>query len=206
MNIAPTKSNQLKLRRDLDMATEGFALLDQKREILIMELMRLLDRVRSAHKRIQKLQSEAYPVLKRAIACNGYHRMCSIASGISYEHSVRERPGRVVAGVRVPEFSVEHGSLSSQFGFSGSDSLTDQTMDRFLELLEAVGEMAQLETSAWLLARELKRTQRRVNALEQIFIPDFESSLRYIGESLESKELQAFSIMKMIKQRAQEKR
>ena len=46
LNIAPTKSNQLNLTRDLAMATEGFALLEQKREILVMELMRLLNQVK----------------------------------------------------------------------------------------------------------------------------------------------------------------
>ena len=45
LNVAPTKSVQLSLRRDLDMATEGYSLLEQKREILVMELMRLLNRV-----------------------------------------------------------------------------------------------------------------------------------------------------------------
>ena len=45
LNVAPTKSVQLNLRRDLEMATEGYNLLEQKREILVMEMMRLLDRV-----------------------------------------------------------------------------------------------------------------------------------------------------------------
>jgi len=74
-------------------------------------------------------------------------------------------------------------------------------MAQFLELLEAVGKLAELETAAWLLARELRKTQRRVNALEQIFIPDFEDTLRYIGETLESKDLESFFVMKMIKKR-----
>jgi V/A-type H+-transporting ATPase subunit D len=76
-------------------------------------------------------------------------------------------------------------------------------MRDFLTLLEAVGRLAELETAVWLLAQELKKTQRRVNALEQIFIPDFKDTLRYIGESLESKELESFFIMKLLKKRSQ---
>ncbi|NOY80830.1 MAG: V-type ATP synthase subunit D [Kiritimatiellaeota bacterium] len=200
LNIAPTKSNQLNLRRDLDMATEGFNLLDQKREILVMELMRMLDRVRRTQQRLIEAEEKAYTTLRKAIAHNGYHRMRNVASGISYEHEVRTHT-RVTAGVRVPEITVKAGEFASRFGFSGTDSLVDQTMLDFLELLVVVSEMAQIETAVWLLARELKRTQRRVNALEQIFIPDFDETLHYISDVLESKELESFFVMKLVKKR-----
>ena len=200
LNIAPTKSNQLTLRDDLGMATEGFNLLDQKREILVLELMRLLDRVKQAQQRLREAQEVAYETLRRALSHNGYHRMRNVASGIRYDHEVRTRT-RVTAGVRIPEITVRLGEFVSQFGFSGTDSLVDRTMRDFLDLLVVVGEMAQLETSVWLLARELKRTQRRVNALEQIFIPDFRDTLKSIGDALEGKELEAIFIMKMVKKR-----
>ena len=204
LNVAPTKSNQLSLRRDLAMATEGFSLLDQKREILVMELMRLLDRIRRVQKRLDEAQKQAYDTLKKAIARNGYHRMRNVASGIHYDHRIRT-DSHVTAGVRVPAIVIEPGEFASQFGLSGTDSLVDMTMRYFLALLSVVGEMAELENAVWLLARELKKTQRRVNALEQLFIPNFEETLRYIGESLESKELEAFFIMKMVKNRLREK-
>ena len=202
MNVPPTKSMQLRLRRDLKMATEGFNLLEQKREILVMELMRLLDRVRTVQKEVVRCRKIAYETLRKAIARNGYHRMRGIAAGIRYEHEVESHTD-IVAGVRVPRISVRQGDFFSQFGFAGTDSLVDQTMRDFLTLLEAVGRLAELETAVWLLAQELKKTQRRVNALEQIFIPDFKDTLRYIGDSLESKDLESFFIMKLLKKRAQ---
>jgi len=198
LNVAPTKSNHLALKRDLALATEGFSLLAQKREILVMELMRLLDRVRAVQEEVKQARRRAYDTLKQAIARNGYHRMRNIAGGIHYEHIVRTAT-RVSAGVRFPEITVTHSDFTSQFGFAGTDSLVDRTMLEFLKLLEAVGRLAELETAVWLLARELKKTQRRVNALEQIFIPEFKETLRYITESLESKDLESFFIMKMVK-------
>ena len=83
LNVAPTKSNQLSVRRDLAMASEGFGLLDQKREILVIELMRLLDRVRRVQKRLDEALAKAYATLRKAIAGNGYHRMRNVASGVS---------------------------------------------------------------------------------------------------------------------------
>jgi len=198
MNVAPTKSSQLVLKRDLAMATEGFNLLEQKREILVMELMRLVDRVREVQTEVDERRKKAYETLRKAIARNGYHRMRNIAAGIHYEHKVASE-SRVTAGIRVPRVSVEHGSFSSQYGFAGTDSLVDQTMRDFLALLESVGRLAELESAVWLLARELKKTQRRVNALEQIFIPDFKDTLRYVRDVLEGKDLDSFFMMKMVK-------
>ncbi len=200
LNVPPTKSSQLRLRDDLKMASEGFSLLDQKREILVMELMRLLERVRRAQQRLDQACQQAYDTGRKAFAKNGYHSMRRVANGIRYDHQVRVG-SRVVAGVRLPEIAVDSGRFSRQYGLADTDSLADQTMRDFLELLAAVGEMAHLETAVWLLARELKKTQRRVNALEQIFIPDFKDTLHYIRETLESKELEAFAIMRIVKAR-----
>ena len=61
--------------------------------------------------------------------------------------------------------------------------------------------MAELESSVWLLARELKKTQRHVNALEHIFIPDYKETLKYVDQVLESKELDSFFTMKVVKKR-----
>lgn len=200
LNVPPTKSNQLKLKRDLDMASEGFNLLDQKREILVMELMRLLDRARRAEEKLEETRKSAYNVLRTALAKNGYNQMERVGSGIEYEHKI-EFSQRVVAGVKIPEIAVTAGEFSLQFGFADTDSLVDETMQAFLELLQAIGEVAHLQSAVWLLSRELKKTQRRVNALEQIFIPDFKDTLRHIDEVLESRELEEFSMRKLVKER-----
>ena len=203
LNLAPTKSNQLNLRQDLDMATEGFTLLEQKREILVMELMHLLNRIKEVQDHLRERQAKAYATLRRAIAQNGYHRLMKIASGIRYEHEISHET-RIVAGVRTPGIKVSGEKFHPQFAFADTDSLVDQTMQDFLELLETAGQLAELETTVWLLSRELKKTQRRVNALEHLFIPDYRETLHYITESLEGKELDSFFVMKMVKKKLNE--
>lgn len=200
LNVAPTKSNQLILKRNLQIATGGFTLLEQKREILVMELMRLLDRVKLVQAELAVRRQKAYATLRQALAYNGYHHLRNIAGGIHYDHQIKTST-RITAGVRIPTITIQHGQFQSQFGFASTDSLVDQTMVDFLDLLETAGRLAELETSVWLLARELKKTQRRVNALEQIFIPNYKDTLRYIGEALESKELDSFFTMKMVKKK-----
>lgn len=198
LNVAPTKSVQLNLRRDLDMATEGFSLLEQKREILVMELMRMLNRVEKIQKELTQRRDSAYATLRRAIAQNGHLHMRNVASGINYDHEIQVET-HLIAGFRTPALHATHSDFHSQYGFVGTDALVDQTMQQFLELLSTICALAELETTVMLLARELKKTQRRVNALEHIFIPDYKATLHYIEESLESKELDSFFTRKMIK-------
>ena len=200
LNVAPTKSVQLNLRRDLEMATEGFNLLEQKREILVMELMRLLESVKSVQQELAARREKAYATLRRAIAQNGYFHTRNVATGLRYDHRVTLST-HVVAGFRMPAIQVQPAEFHSQYGFAATDSLIDQTQQHFLEMLQVVTRLAELETTVIILARELKKTQRRVNALEHLFIPDYKETLRYIGESLESRELDAFFTNKMIKKR-----
>ncbi len=200
LNIAPTKSNQLNLKRDLEMASEGFILLEQKREILVMELMRLLNRIKTIQIELRQRRNAAYATLRKAIAQNGYHHTRNIANGIYYQHEISTNQ-RLTAGVRTPIIKARHGEFYSQYGFVGTDSLIDQTMMDFLKLLEIIAQVAELENSIILLARELKKAQRRVNALEHLFIPDFKDTLRYIAEVLESKDLDSFFTLKMVKKK-----
>lgn len=200
LNVAPTKSVQLNLKRDLDMATEGYNLLEQKREILVMEMMRLLARVQVIQKELTERREKAYRVLRMAIAQNGYMHLRNVASGVHYEHQVAVET-TVTAGFRTPHIAANHSDFHSQYGFAGTDALVDATMQNFLEMMETIAALAEMETTVMLLARELKKTQRRVNALEHIFIPDYKATLHYIAESLESKELDSFFTSKMIKKR-----
>ena len=198
INVPPTKTKQLEMKRDLAMATEGYTLLEQKREILVMELMNLLERAKELQKTVDDCREKAYSSLRKAICTNGLHEMRSISAGIQYDHRIALKQ-RVSAGVRVPEFELQHVEYTPQYGFVGTDSLTDATMADFLKLLEALGKLAELESEVCLLARELKKTQRHVNALEHIFIPNYKDTLNYIGAALESKELESFLTMKKVK-------
>jgi V/A-type H+-transporting ATPase subunit D len=204
LNLPPTKSTQLRLKHDLGVAEEGFRLLDQKREILVLELMRMLDKVRRLQESLDSCKKDAYETLKQATARNGFHLMEKLADGIQYQHRV-ELQTRIVAGVRLPVVEVEKTEYRMQYSVLDSDSLVDKTSRLYLKLLGANGEMAEVQSSVWLLARELKKTQRRVNALEQIFIPDFSDTLNYVSETLESKELEAFSILKLLKRNLERK-
>lgn len=200
LNIAPTKSNLLTLRRDLGVATEGFSLLDQKREILVMELMLLLNQARDLQTRLTAAQDRALDTLRRTIARHGADRLQAAAGNVRYAHRVHAST-RVVAGVRVPQISVTLEPIQPQFAFAASDPAMDELMRQHLDLLALAAALAQMETSVHLLTHDLKKTQRRVNALEQVFIPNFKDTLKFVRDSLESKELESIFVLKLVKTR-----
>jgi H(+)-transporting ATP synthase, vacuolar type, subunit D len=154
--------------------------------------------VKTAQEEVEKRREKAYATLKRAVAVNGYNRMRDVASAIHYDHKITSST-RVAAGIRLPSLEFHQGEFKSQYSLAGTDSLIDQTMQDFLSLLESTAKLAELESSVWLLARELKKTQRHVNALEHIFIPDYKETLKYVEQALESKELESFFTMKRVK-------
>jgi len=200
LNVAPTKSSYLSLTRQLEFAEEGFDLLEQKRQILIFELMSRLGRARDAERRVAQAMTGAFAALREALLEIGSDAVDRAAVGVRLDHQV-EIAEQALMGIRIPDVSVAAEPAGVQFGLLGTSANTDLAMRRFAQVLELLGELAELENVVVRLARELRKTQRRTNALSKIFIPDYSETLRYIVSSLEERERESFIIMKMVKDR-----
>ncbi len=200
LNVAPTKSSYLALARQLEFAEEGFDLLEQKRQILIFELMSRLGRARDAERRVAQAMAGAFAALREALLEIGSDAVDRAAVGVRLDHQV-EIAEQALMGIRIPDVSVAAQPAGVQFGLLGTSANTALAMRRFAQVLELLGELAGLENVVVRLARELRKTQRRTNALSKIFIPDYSETLRYIVSSLEERERESFIIMKMVKDR-----
>jgi V/A-type H+-transporting ATPase subunit D len=200
LNVAPTKSSYLTLGRQLDSAKEGYELLDQKRQILIYELMSRLGRARDAERRLEAALTEAFAALREAVLEVGSGGVDRAALAVALQHTV-ELACQNLMGISLPAVTAKTEAHSVQFGFGGTSAQIDTAMRRFIELLPLVAETAELENSVIRLARELRKTQRRCNALSKVFIPDYTETIQYILSSLEERERESFIIQKMIKDR-----
>ena len=200
MNVAPTKSNYLALRRRLEVAREGYDLLEQKRQILTFELMSRLGRARDAERRAAEAMARAFADLREALLAVGADAHDRAAVAAAPAHGVRIGE-QTLKGIRLPEVTVETEPAGPQFGVGGTAAAADRAMRRFAEALAVIGELAELENAVLRLARELRKTQRRVNALAKIFIPNYSDTIGYITASLEEREREAFVIMKRVKDR-----
>ena len=197
LNIAPTKSNLLAIKEQLAISTEGYDLLEQKREILVMELMRIVEQVKLLENQIDKCVQKAYPALKKMLVSVGGDRVERIAHGIDYNFEITKKPA-VIAGMSFTTIDVNLPQRRLFSSFMGTFADSDEVMADFFELLTLLTKMASIRTVAWRLALEVKKTQRRVNTLDKTVIPQDKETVKYIEGVLEERERDTVFVMKCL--------
>ena len=199
-NIAPTKTNLLRVKERLNIAREGYELLEQKREILVSELMRKIEQVKILERNMEKRVETAYPCLKRMLVAAGRERAAQLAETVTYRFELTEKKV-LAAGMRLPGLDVRLPEVDLKYSPVNSFAECDETVLEFFELLKICTELAAIRTIAWRLAREVRRTQRRVNALEKMVIPTASETKTYIESELEERERDAFFTSKLLKKK-----
>lgn len=159
LNIAPTKSNLLALTEQLDIAQDGYELLEQKREILVMELMKMIDKVRILEQGINKQINIAYPALRRMFVAVGRNQTERIAKTLNYDFRFKEKTVSV-AGMHFPSISADLPKQRLAYSYLDSFADCDKVMIDFFKLLELLTEMASIRTIVWRLAREVKKNTK----------------------------------------------
>jgi V/A-type H+-transporting ATPase subunit D len=109
--------------------------------------------------------------------------------------------GQHLMGLTIPRVTFRAVPPGIPFGVSGTSANTDVAARRFVELLPLLTELAELKNAVLRLARELRKTQRRCNALSKIFIPAYRETLAYISGTLEERERESLTILKIIRDR-----
>jgi V/A-type H+/Na+-transporting ATPase subunit D len=200
LNIAPTKSSLLNLKKQLAFAEEGYDLLEQKRQILVFELMKRLNRASAVEAEIANGLPRAFAALLEATLDIGSEALDRAALAVRMDHQVDLSSQRLM-GLMIPRVTVRTEAFTPQFGVGGTSANTDDAMRQFVEILPRLAELAELENVVLRLARELRKTQRRCNALLKLFIPDYRETINYIMGALEERERESFIILKMLRER-----
>lgn len=200
LNMPPTKSNLLMLRRQLAFAEEGYDLLEQKRQILIFELMSRLGHAQDAEREVAEALGRAFSVLREAHLDLGSESLDQAAMAVRMEHRL-ELSDQHLMGMKIPNVTVSVEPVGVRFGIGGTSSNIDLAMNYFVEAIPLLAALAELENAVLRLAQELRKTQRRCNALSKIFIPDYRETINYIIGALEERERESFVILKMIRDR-----
>jgi len=190
----------MRLRDELRFAETGRELLDQKRNILVIELLSLVDQAVEYEARLDTSFAKAYSCLEDAVMSMGRLRVGAMASAMDIRSTIKVKQ-RHVMGVVLPIVDTgfsDHGPYFSPLDTSVS---LDGAAIAFREALSMLGHMAELRVSLARLSREVRKTIRKVNALEKIAIPDLEETLHYIRNRLEESERDMFVLMKTVKDR-----
>ena len=198
--VVPTKTNLMKLRRNLSFAQEGYDLIEQKRQILVVELMGIVDKTVDAQEKVEAALAEAYEALQNAVLTMGRRAVSDVAPAVNVESDITINMRRLM-GVNIPSIEVQINDVAPYFSPGETSAWIDETISRFKGLLQDLGRLAQLRISLMRIAEELRRTMRRVNALEKIAIPDYQESIKYVEDTLEESEREMFATLKLVKER-----
>ncbi len=201
INIPPTRSNLLHLKQELQFARQGYEILDRKREALSTELIHLAHDAETLQQQVWKQLAIAYQALDRAKMTMGQEHVewASLAVNKTVEVELRVRG---VMGVPIPMVDASGTPPKMPYSLGDTTAALDEASASFREVLGRIPELAELETSVWRLANELRKTQRRVKALQHIFIPNYEETIDFIVNLLEEHEREEIFRLKRLKMKA----
>lgn len=203
INVNPTRLELMKLKKKLNTARRGHRLLKDKRD----ELMR---RFTDMIKETVLLRDETEKLIMSAET----HMAVASSSMTSeqIETALLMRTGQVVLniektnvmGTEIPDFKAVHQSSNKSdicsYGYAFTSGELDEALFIFDEAFEKLIKLAQAEKSCWLMADEIEKTRRRVNALEHTLIPRYEQTIRYISAKLEENERSAVTRLIKVKE------
>ena len=185
-------------KRSRALAATGYELMDRKRNILIREMMALLDTARTVQEQIDTVFAEAYASLQVANIRLG---ICDrIAEAVEVDDTLTIQY-RSVMGVELPHIPDRPPAARLEYGFASTSSVLDECYIKFHRVKELIRQLAEVETSIYRLAESIRKTQKRANALQNIVIPGFDHTIRFITDALEEKEREEFVRLKVIKAR-----
>ncbi|MGM9941822.1 MAG: V-type ATP synthase subunit D [Bulleidia sp.] len=195
--IAATRGNLIQRKKALALASNGYELMDRKRNILIGEMMRLVDEVKKLRDELTEAYSLGYFLLQQANISSGV--ISRIVSEVPVETGIR-LTYRSVMGVEIPQVIYEEKKeFELVYGLAETNSTIDEAYIQFQKIRNLTMALAEVDSAVSRLATAISKTQKRANALKNVVIPRYVSEIRTISDSLDEKEREEFSRMKVIK-------
>jgi V/A-type H+-transporting ATPase subunit D len=199
--------NLINTKKRIVLAKKGHSLLKRKREVLVIEFLKLLNESTNGRDYMQEMLARSYKMLAVASSYVGDFALDEAANYIREPQPIRMQPKNIM-GVRIAE--IEHSRESPEIlkrGYSllSTSIAVDDVNDSFNEALYTIVDVAKREQGLKRLVLEIEKVKRRVNALEYVLIPNLKHQTKYISIRLEEMERDTFSALKHVKKRLEAK-
>ncbi|MGN1267411.1 MAG: V-type ATP synthase subunit D [Dorea sp.] len=194
----PTKGNLMLAKNSLALAHQGYELMDKKRNILLKELMSLIDEAKDIQEEIDITFTRAYACLQRANIEQGISKVQEIAFTVPIEDSIRIQT-RSIMGTEIPHVKYDAKQNDLTYCFGATSESIDIAREAFRQVKDLTIKLSMVENAAYRLAANIKKTQKRANALKNITIPMYDNLVHTINNALEEKEREEFTRLKVIK-------
>jgi len=196
--VQPTKLELIRLKRSLVVATKIHKILEDKKEVLLKKMGEMVDRATKRRNQLEAELTSCYSVLLKAYLDLGAMKLEGIARGMPTDLEVEAQVKRYI-DVDVPIMSLKLKRLVLKYGFADTSHIFDEAVRKMTDIIPLLVEAASIENAVFKLALELEKTQRLMNALEYIIIPQVKENIKFIMSTLEEREREEFIRMKKIK-------
>ncbi|MDV2481275.1 V-type ATP synthase subunit D [Methanoculleus sp. Wushi-C6] len=203
-DIKPTRSELINVKRRIKLSERGYNILKMKRDGLILEFFKVLQQAKDSRGAMLERYTHAMEMIALAETVEGAIGVKAAAFSTADVPSISLKSKNIM-GVVVPQIeasSVRKGVLDRGYGMLGTSAVIDETAEAFEDLLEAIIEAAEIETTMKRLLDEIESTKRRVNALEFKVIPELSEARDFIKMRLDEMEREELFRLKKIKARS----
>jgi len=191
----------LEIKNKIKLATKGHKLLKEKRDSLIMEFFKVVDKARDSREKLSKKLDTAYKNLIISEAISSSENVEAIANAIPESGEILIEKSNIF-GVEIPKIKfLKKDNAVSEYETTSTSSKLDEARRDFSEIFLDILKLVEAEESMRRLGEEIKLTKRRVNALEYILIPKLINTRKYIQNRLEELERENFFRLKMVKKK-----
>jgi V/A-type H+-transporting ATPase subunit D len=185
--VNATRMELMRLKKRLTLAQRGHKLLKDKQDELVRNFLEIIEDTKRLRVEVDnEIQSvfQSYSLAEGVVGGAGIESLFSMPGAQTGLKSQL----KTIMNVKVPKFTVEITGDPYDYGEKESSVLVDRCVGKFGKLLENLLKLAELEKSSILLAEEIEKTRRRVNALEYILIPNIQDTIKYITMKLSEME------------------
>ncbi len=198
LDVNSTRMELMRLKRRLNVARRGHKLLKDKQDELMRQFMEIIEETRKIRAKVER---ELSGVLGRFIHINSFMGPERVEEALALPSVKIEMAVSIMSimNVKVPEISYKIEGPPKCYGYAGTSGDLDLYIVALRKLFSDMIKLAQNEKRAELLADELVKTRRRVNALEYVLIPNIEETVRYITIKLDEMERSNLSRLMKVK-------
>lgn len=199
-NIAPTKSNLIKTKASLKLSKTGYNLIDKKRTVLIKEMMKQIQDAKKMQSDVKDMFKQAYEILQRSNITMGVRQVQDISISIDKVENF-DISYKSVMGLDVPSVEYKKQDIRPHYSMYMTQPIIDEAIEIFQNIKILTYKLAEIENTVYKLSVEIKKNQKRANALDKIQIPALNETVKNISEALEEKEREDFYRLKKIKKK-----
>jgi V/A-type H+-transporting ATPase subunit D len=192
--------NLIEVKRRTRTASRGYSILKRKREALVLEFMKLLKQSGGGRDYLYEVMQRAYKTMATSSTYVGNFELEVTAQHVR-EAGLVGMSVKNIMGVRIPETIREEKKNEIDFSLISTSIATEDIGDAFSAAIDAIIDVAQREQGLKRLVVEIEKTKRRVNALDNVIIPNFKSQSKYIAMRLEEIDRDMFSALKHVKKK-----